>query len=90
MLCKRLVTLLTLNEGVLYRTKEFFPDYRYTLNFVDSWLVDEIIILNISNGSSRFPQFLEVAGSIADGLLSHLLVVDLELLKILRLPNFWG
>ena len=67
MLCKRLVTLLTLNEGVLYRTKEFSPDYRYTLNFVDSWLVDEIIILNISrNGRSSLSQFLDVAGSIAD------------------------
>ena len=35
MLRKRVVTVLTFNDGVLYRTKLFRPDYRYTLNFVD-------------------------------------------------------
>jgi cyclase len=44
----RLVTILTFNEGVLFRTKLFEPDYRYTANFVDAWSVDEIIVLDIT------------------------------------------
>ncbi len=43
MLAKRLILSLTLNEGVLFRTKRFRPDYRYTLNFVDLELADEIM-----------------------------------------------
>src|SRR5207249_8200154 len=38
----RLITVLTFNDGVLFRTKRFRPDYRYTLNFVDAWSVDEV------------------------------------------------
>jgi cyclase len=44
----RLVTVLTLNDGVLFRTKQFVPDYRYTLNFVDLWSVDEVVVLDIT------------------------------------------
>ena len=48
MLKQRLIVVLTLNDGVLYRTKRFKPDYRYTINFVDSGLVDEVIMLDIT------------------------------------------
>lgn len=48
MLRNRLVTVLTFNEGILFRTKVFKPDYRYTSNFVDTWSVDEIIALDIT------------------------------------------
>src|SRR3989338_7165469 len=48
MLTKRLVTVLMLHDGVLFRTKKFIPDYRYTLNFVDSWFIDEIVALDIT------------------------------------------
>jgi len=48
LISKRLITVLTFNNGVLFRTKLFTPDYRYTANFVDSWSVDEIIILDIT------------------------------------------
>ncbi len=48
MLTKRLVTVLMLHDGVLFRTKKFIPDYRYTLSFVDSWSIDEIVILDIT------------------------------------------
>lgn len=54
MLRKRVITVLTFNDGVLFRTKLFTPDYRYTLNFVDSWSVDEIVVLDVTrpgNGS---------------------------------------
>lgn len=48
MLRKRLITVLTFNDGVLFRTKLFEPDYRYTLNFVDAWSVDEVVILDVT------------------------------------------
>lgn len=48
MLAKRLITVLTLNDGVLFRTKQFEPDYRYTLNFVDAWSIDEIVALDVT------------------------------------------
>ncbi len=53
MLRKRLITVLTINDGVLFRTRDFIPDYRYTINFVDSWSVDEIIILDITRGKNN-------------------------------------
>jgi len=52
MLRKRLITVLTLNDGTLFRTKLFHPDYRYTLNFVDAWSVDEIAILDVTRGDT--------------------------------------
>ena len=48
MLRKRLIAVLTFNDGVLFRTKLFEPDYRYTHNFVDAWSVDEIVMLDIT------------------------------------------
>ena len=37
-----------LNNGILFRSKKFIPDYRYTLNFIDMWSVDELVILDIT------------------------------------------
>ncbi|MDO8675168.1 MAG: imidazole glycerol phosphate synthase cyclase subunit [Candidatus Omnitrophota bacterium] len=48
MLKKRLITVLTFADGVLFRTKDFNPDYRYTANFVDAWSIDEIVVLDIT------------------------------------------
>ncbi len=48
MLRTRLITVLTFNEGVLFRTKLFQPDYRYTSNYVDTWSVDEIVVLDVT------------------------------------------
>lgn len=48
MVRKRLITVLTINSGVLFRTRSFVPDYRYTLNFVDAWSVDEVVLLDIT------------------------------------------
>ena len=48
MVRKRLITVLTVNNGVLFRTRNFIPDYRYTLNFVDAWSVDEVVLLDIT------------------------------------------
>ena len=48
MLKKRIIIALTFLDGVLFRTKKFIPDYRYTKNFVGLWSVDEIILIDIS------------------------------------------
>src|SRR5262245_39815740 len=48
MVRKRLITVLTFNNGVLFRTKHFVPDYRYTLSFVDAWSVDEVVVLDVT------------------------------------------
>lgn len=48
MVRKRLITVLTVNNGVLFRTRNFVPDYRYTINFVDAWSVDEVVLLDIT------------------------------------------
>lgn len=48
MLRKRVVTTLTFNDGVLFRTKDFIPDYRYTANFIDAWSIDEIVLLDVT------------------------------------------
>jgi cyclase len=53
MLRKRLITLLMFNQGILYRTKNFEPDYRYTANFIDAWSVDEIILLDITRPENK-------------------------------------
>lgn len=53
MLRKRVITVLTFNEGVLYRTKLFNPDYRYTVNFIDAWAIDEIVLLDITRPERR-------------------------------------
>jgi len=66
LLRKRLITVLTFNNGVLFRTKLFTPDYRYTLNFVDAWSVDEIVVLDITrNEHEKSRQFADVVSSFA-------------------------
>ena len=53
MLKKRLITALTFNNGILYRTRNFLPDYRYTKNFIDTWSIDEIIVLDITRNKKK-------------------------------------
>lgn len=67
MLKKRLVVVLTFDNGVLFRTRNFHPDYRYTLNFVDAWAVDEIVVLDITRpGRGERDNFYEVVKEFAD------------------------
>jgi len=66
MLRKRLVTVLTINNGVLFRTRGFVPDYRYTLNFTDAWLVDEVVLLDITRpGEGARENFYELVRQFA-------------------------
>ena len=60
MLKKRLILVLTFNDGVLFRTKKFIADYRYTKNFIDFWSADEIILLDISKKNRLSKKFLEI------------------------------
>src|SRR3990167_11020783 len=67
MVKQRLIVLLALNNGVLYRTKRFQPDYRYTINFVDSGLVDEVIMLAIPRpGMGDRDNFIRVVEEFSD------------------------
>lgn len=67
MLRKRLITVLTFNDGILFRTKNFQPDYRYTLNFVDAWSVDEVVLLDITRpGGGERQRFLDVVSQFAE------------------------
>ena len=59
MLKKRLIIILTFLDGVLFRTKNFIPDYRYTKNFIDLWSIDELILIDISKKKFN-KEFLDV------------------------------
>ena len=59
MLKKRLIIVLTFLDGVLFRTKNFIPDYRYTKNFIDLWSIDELILIDISKKKFN-KEFLDV------------------------------
>jgi imidazole glycerol-phosphate synthase subunit HisF len=62
----RLITVLTLNDGVLFRTKQFRPDLRYTMNFVDAWSIDEIVALDVTRpGEGDRAAFYEVVSELA-------------------------
>ena len=48
MLKKRIIISLTFMDGILYRTKNFIPDYRYTKEFINLWNIDELILIDVS------------------------------------------
>ena len=50
MLKPRVIIMLTLDKGVLTRTKRFVPDYGYTLNFVDLSGADELFVIDVTPG----------------------------------------
>ncbi len=53
MIKKRIILALTFKDGVLFRTKKFKPDYRYTKNFIDLWSADEMILIDISENKQK-------------------------------------
>ena len=67
MLAKRIILLLLYKDGVLYRTKKFIPDYRYTDNFVSNIYADEIVIIDISeNHKNKKKLFLNAVSKISN------------------------
>ena len=65
MLRHRIIFVLTFFEGVLFRTRLFNPDYRYTTNFIDTWSIDEIIILDISREKKYKDSFSKIINKFA-------------------------
>mgnify|MGYP001250480059 CR=1 FL=1 len=65
MVRRRVISVLTFFESVLTRTKKFKPDYRYTANFVDTWSIDEIILLNISPNRAKDSGFKKIINKFA-------------------------
>ena len=74
MLRKRLVTVLTFNDGVLFRTKKF-NSYRYTLKVVDTWDIDEIVVLDITRREKKTSnrKFFKVISKFTEKCLFHFL-----------------
>lgn len=64
MLKCRIIACLLVNDGVLFRTKLFKPDYRYTSNFVFPSGFDEIVFLDVSRPGNH-PKFLEFISAVA-------------------------
>ena len=62
---RRRVISVPFFECVLTRTKKFKPDYRYTANFIDTWSIDEIILLNISNKRIKDSNYKKIINNFA-------------------------
>ena len=61
MLKKRVIISLLINDGELYRTKQFTPDYQYTTEFVTVDSIDELFIIDITRGgkSDKFAKYVK-------------------------------
>lgn len=65
MIRRRVISVLTFFDSVLTRTKKFKPDYRYTANFVDTWSIDEIVLLNISKNRAKDHNYKKIINKFA-------------------------
>lgn len=61
MLKKRIAIALHFNDGVLYRTKRFEPDYRYTTSFLSVDSIDEVICIDITRSGPSEASRLAIA-----------------------------
>ena len=71
MLAKRVILILPFVDGVLFRTKRFVPDYRYTQAFSWSGDADELVFLDITRHRTaesrlKFLKILEKYGRDVD------------------------
>ena len=53
MISKRIIAVLTFDDGVLTRTQNFVADYGYTKNFVNDTLFDGIVIIDITKNNKN-------------------------------------
>tara|TARA_B100000965_G_C19601690_1_gene763140 strand:- start:1802 stop:2545 length:744 start_codon:yes stop_codon:yes gene_type:complete len=65
MISKRIIIVLTFQDGVLFRTKQFNPDYRYTDNFIGNKYVDEIVLIDVSQNKNNRDLFYKVIKKIS-------------------------
>lgn len=63
MMVKRIIAVLTFDNGVLTRTKNFIQDYRYTKNFINNTLFDGIVIIDVSKSKKNRKKFYEVVNN---------------------------
>lgn len=54
MLAKRVICVLTFKDGILFRTKKFTADLRYTYSQVDVTLADELCLIDIGEDRQAF------------------------------------
>ena len=60
MLAKRIIAVLTFDNGSLTRTKNFIQDYKYTNNFINNSLFDGIVLIDVSRNKTQRSKFYEV------------------------------
>ena len=60
MLAKRIIAVLTFDNGVLTRTKNFIQDYSYTKNFINNSLFDGIVLIDVSKNKKKRQNFYNV------------------------------
>ena len=65
MISKRVIIVLTFQDGILFRTKQFNPDYRYTDNFVGNKNVDEIVLIDVSRNKNNRNLFYKAIQKVA-------------------------
>ena len=72
----RVSACLLLNDGVLFRTRRFVADYRYTANFVGLGAADELVVLDITRrpAAESRERFWEVAERIVDEAMTPALI----------------
>jgi len=65
MLAKRIIAVLTFDNGVLTRTKNFIQDYEYTKNFINNSLFDGIVLIDISKNKKNRKLFYKIVENFA-------------------------
>ena len=65
MISKRIIAVLTFDNGVLTRTQNFVADYTYTQNFVNNTLFDGIVIIDISKNNKNRKKFYSIIKNFA-------------------------
>lgn len=65
MLAKRIIAVLTFDNGELTRTKNFIADYKYTNKFINNSLFDGIVLIDISKSHKKRHLFYKVVENFA-------------------------
>lgn len=61
----RVIALLCFKDGVLFRTRKFVPDYRYTVNFLEMGAFDELVCINLDDDPIS-EKFVSAVGRVAE------------------------
>ena len=65
MISKRIIAVLTFDNGILTRTQNFKADYTYTQNFVNNTLFDGIVLIDISKNNKYRKKFYKIVKNFA-------------------------